>query len=123
MLCLEMTSLLTEGHRNVFFRFSEGKFELTDSPPSVRPVQFDENQWHALIKGEPLQTPRELTQKMANSRVIVSCHLHLIGKVQTHGACVPQALPEKNIDGAPPLSPVYSSGNRVLVEFGWEGLP
>lgn len=80
-----MVSLLTEWHRNGF----------PISPYSGRPVQFDETQLHVLIKEEPCQITRELAWKMASSHVIVTRHLHLMGKAQKHDMCATRIDREK----------------------------
>lgn len=74
-----------------FTRLKERKFELTDSPRSDRPIQFDKNQLQAMIK-EPRQTTMELAQKMSSSHVFAARHLPSMGTVHEHATWVPHAL-------------------------------
>lgn len=48
VLCIERIA------KKRFSRFRGGELELTNSSRSDRPVQFDENQFYALIKKESL---------------------------------------------------------------------
>lgn len=96
-LCTEMASFPTECHRNSFSRFKQGKFEITDIQKSGRPVQFEENQLHALVNENP------------RLHVTVTHYLHSVCKVKQHSA-----LTERN-QNASPLPPVCSFDTRLVL--------
>lgn len=70
VLCMEMTSLLTEQHRNGFLVLRRGS---------------SNSQMQALIK-ELCQTTRKLVQKMTSSYVTVAHNLYSMVKSHKHGA-------------------------------------
>ena len=65
------------------------QFELSNSPRSGRPVEFDEERLENLFQEENCQTTRELAEQLGFSPQTVLNHLDSIGKGQKLGAWVP----------------------------------
>ena len=70
---------------NVFFRFKEYRFEISDTPRSGRPSWFDEDRLNTLIHNDPRQCARELANVTNCEHSTMVRHLYSMGKVQKSG--------------------------------------
>ena len=68
--------------RKWFYRFKEDRFDISDTPHSGRPSEFDEDRLNTLIHNDPHQCTRELANVMNCVHFTIVRHLYLICKVK-----------------------------------------
>ena len=71
-------------------------FDISDTPCSGRPLEFDKNCLKTLIHNDPRQCTRELPNVMNSVLSIIVRHLHSMGKVKKSGVWVPHALSQNH---------------------------
>ena len=76
--------------RKCFSRFKEGRSDISDTPRSGRPSEFDEYRLNTLIHNDPRQCTRELANVMNCDHSTIAQHLRSIGKVKNpvYGYCM-----------------------------------
>ena len=70
--------------------------DISDTPRSGRPSEFDEDSLNTLIHNDPRQCSRELANLMNCDHFIIVRHLYIMGMVQKLGVCVPHALSQSH---------------------------
>ena len=78
--------------RKWFSRFKENRFDINDTPFSVRPSGFDEDRLNTLKHNDPRQCTRELANVMNCDHSTNVRHLYSMDKVKKSGVWVPHAL-------------------------------
>lgn len=67
---------------SLFPRLRKGNFNLNDSPPPERPIEFDEKRLVVLLQQDSCQRSLELAEQMDCYQKTNPNHLYAIGKVQ-----------------------------------------
>ena len=75
-----------------FSHFKDYHFDISDTPHSERPSEFDEDRLNTLIHNDPCQSTRELANVMNCDHFTIVRHLYSTGKVKKLGVRVPHAL-------------------------------
>jgi histone-lysine N-methyltransferase SETMAR len=79
-----------------FARFKKGNFDMSDTPRSRQPADFDNDLLNASVHADPRQTTRELASEMGCAHATIVRHLQSTGKVQKLGVWVPHILTQDN---------------------------
>ena len=65
-----------------FSRFKVDRFDISDTPRSGKPSEFDEDRLNALIQNEPRECTWELTNVMNRDHFSIVRHLYSMGKIK-----------------------------------------
>ena len=82
--------------RKWFAKFKNGNFDISDTPHSRRPFEFDEDHLKALLKEESCQTNCELAEKINCDQKTILNHLHSMGFAKKLGIWVLHELSRDN---------------------------
>ncbi|XP_076649850.1 histone-lysine N-methyltransferase SETMAR-like [Halictus rubicundus] len=65
-------------------RFAAGDYDLSDSPQSGRPVEFDNDTLKSPVEADPKLSIQELSRSLGSTWSTIQRHLHEMGKAYRH---------------------------------------
>jgi len=84
--------------RDLFRRFNDDNFDLSDKKRENRPRKIEDCQLQALLDEDDTQSQKMLAEQLSISQATISMRIHAMGKVQKIGKWMPHEMNDRQME-------------------------